>query len=120
MATVHGAQAASSFTGLEVHENGWLNVPYNYTYTLIEYAAYACDIISITCYGSPGSVGTKLTLSINGTPITGINNVTVNAGTQYTFTASGANSLSAGGKLTMTLATVQINNLAFSYKTIRT
>ena len=85
---------------------GWeaATAVYGGTFTYTQYAAQAGTVLSLraTVGGSGGSI--TATLNINGTPVTGINGVTVNSSGTQTFTATGANSYAIGATITLVLA----------------
>jgi DNA mismatch repair protein MutH len=117
MGTVHGEHPASSFTGLVGHESGFFDSPVSGAYTLIQSAAYAFDIKSITAETASGTVSG--TLLIDSTPITGISGVTWNT-SEATSTASGANSVPVGGKVEISFSFANAFGLAWTYKIVRT
>lgn len=83
---------------------GWeaSTLVYAGTFTFTEYAEQAGSIARLRASvgGSGGSI--TATVSINGTPVTGLNAVTVNAA--QTFTATGGNTYIIGDKITLVLA----------------
>jgi hypothetical protein len=76
---------------------------YGGTFTYTQYAAQAGSVLSLAAIvgGNGGSITTSI--NINGTPVTGINAVTVNSATTQIFTATGANTYSVGAKITLVL-----------------
>lgn len=89
------------------------------TITLEQSAAFAYDIDTLIAITSVGSV--NVTISINGTPVTGMSAVTVNT-TEDTLTATALNSVAVGDTVTMVLATLVGNpaDLAWTFKATRT
>jgi hypothetical protein len=88
------------------------------TYTLDQSAAYAYDIITLIGKTSTGSC--DLTVAINGTPITGMDEVTVND-SEDTLTAGGGNSVSIGDTVTLVIGNLASSpaDLAYTVKTLR-
>lgn len=80
----------------------WIGTPANSTITLISYAEYAFTIFGINnLFCSSGSI--TLTINKNGTPITGLNALSVTSIPQSP-TASVNNSVVTGDRITMTLS----------------
>jgi hypothetical protein len=98
------------------HENGLFEDPLAGTYTIMQSAAFAFDIESLIVETDSGSA--TGTISIDATPVTGISSVTFDT-TEREYTASANKSVSVGGKITMTLASVSAYRLAWTYKTVR-
>lgn len=70
------------------------------TLTLDEYAPFDYEIIDLRGITSVGSI--DVSIEINGTPVTGMDTVTVDT-TQDTLTATAANAVSAGDRVTLVL-----------------
>jgi hypothetical protein len=117
MATVHGISPPATRVGEVGQENGFFEDTTNGEKTLIEAAAYAFDIESITAKTQIGTCSG--TLSINGVAITGISGQVWNT-TQAENVASGANSVAVGDKVTLTLAGTSAFRLSWTIKTVRT
>lgn len=86
------------------------------TLTLDESAAFDYEIIDLVGITSVGSI--DVSVEINGTPVTGMDTVTVDT-TQDTLTASAANAVSAGDRVTLVLENPVSSPQDFAF-TIRT
>jgi hypothetical protein len=73
------------------------------TFVYTQAAEVAGTIVSLKAAvgGNAGSI--TATVSINGTPVTGISGVTVNSSSTQTFTATAANTFSQGDRITLVL-----------------
>lgn len=92
--------------------SGMIETPSVKTYTLIESATRSLTVSSLKMRLSSGSVTAKL--QINGVDITGISSVSATT-TQVTATASGANSIAAGARLTLVITSASsAADLSFS------
>lgn len=75
------------------------------TYTLCGFASFAGAITAMRAVVGPAAVGALTeTVKINGTAVTGINGVNVNAATVQTFAATGASSFVVGDLIQLTIA----------------
>lgn len=97
---------------------GFIPAPANASYTLDESAAFPYQINTIIAKLDSGTVSAAL--QINGTPVTGISAVSLSS-TQATGTASGANTVSVGQRVTLVLSSASSPaNLGFTMKITRT
>lgn len=93
--------SAPSGVGMVMDLNGMLESPTDKTYVLVQKAAYAFTINTLDIVTASGT--TTAAVKINGTSVTGISAVSVSS-TPATGTATAANSVSAGDKVTLVLS----------------
>lgn len=97
-------QLSSPLLGLVETRGNYAQVPANGTYPLVPSAEYASTINRLR--GLKVSAGTlTLTVSIDGTPVTGLTNIAVTA-TAQTVTATALNAVAVGDRVTLTLSAV--------------
>ncbi len=111
------AKLASTGVGLVEFLSGFIPAPADGIYTLDESVAYAYTINTLIAKLASGTA--TAAISINGTPVTGIS-ATALSSTQATGTASAANSVAIGNRVTLTLSSSSSpTNLAFTMKITR-
>lgn len=75
------------------------------TYTLMGWAPFAGAITALRAVVGPAAIGTLTeTVSINGTPVTGMNAVAVNAAAAQSFLATGASRFIQGDRIQLVVA----------------
>ena len=91
-------------TGVVESRGNYVQTPANGTYPLTSKAAYAAVVGGLR--GLKTSAGTlTLTVSVNGTPVTGLSGVAVTTVAQD-VPATAANAMAVGDRLTLTLSAV--------------
>lgn len=112
------AKLSSTGTGLVEALPGMIETPTNKTYILDQSAAYGYTINTLIIATVSGTI--TAAVKINGTNVTSISAVSVSS-TPTTATASGANTVSAGDKITLVLSSNSTAvDLSFTLKVTRT
>ena len=79
------------------------------TYTFTQYAPLGGSITSLQATVGPNGGSLTATVEINGTPVVGIDGVTVNTGATQSFVATGDNVYSVGATITLVLVVASGN-----------
>lgn len=97
--------------------NGMIEAPVNKTYVVCEAAPFAFTINTLIAKLQSGTLSAAI--QINGTPVTGINTLAVTS-TQGTGTATAANTVSVGQRVTLVVTSASApNDLAYTLKYTR-
>jgi hypothetical protein len=120
-ATITSNSGATSYTLQEIidklvigQHNVLLTFPTNSSYTIDEYAAFPYEIQTATVKNGAGTC--TLNIAINGTSVTGLSAIAATT-TQGTSTATAANAVAAGNRVTITLSSVSgVDTVALTIK----